>query len=121
MGLILRKNKGMPLTSDEVDGNFQELLERIVALEETPLKGEGLSQVVEDQGEIRFIGSYGNNFGAFKLPNSTFFLKVYKGTLPGVAKTGQLAIYQDEKNFILVFYEGTAWRQVYNGEVILCK
>ena len=121
MGIVLRKEKGMPLTSEDMDGNFQELLDRIIALEETPTMGEGIAQVIEDHGEVQLIGSYGSHLGAFKLIPGNAPLEIYKEILPENAKEGQLAILAEGEDITLAFYAGKAWRFLKNGGEIPCK
>ncbi|GAO98220.1 hypothetical protein Cva_00868 [Caedimonas varicaedens] len=75
MPIIYRHQKNAPLTSDEIDGNFEELLKRVEALEETPNPSEGIGKI-EQKGDILYIsGNQGTFFGQFKLPALSYNLR----------------------------------------------
>ena len=114
MVLVLRCEKGGPLTSEELDGNFEWLEEKIQAVEEIPAQGEGIDQVVQEGSQIRLIGSYGKDFGAFSMYQN---LPVCKGTLPENGEDGEMIIFQKDNVFILLFYAGEFWRVANSGEV----
>ncbi|MBL0941584.1 MAG: hypothetical protein IBJ00_02480 [Alphaproteobacteria bacterium] len=72
MTIIYRADKGAPLTSNELDGNFKDLAERILALETTPLQAESIAKI-EVQGDLMTVtGSKGTVFGHFPLPKVIF-------------------------------------------------
>lgn len=114
MVLVLRREKGGPLTSDELDGNFEWLEEKIQALEDIPTQGEGIDQVVQEGSRIRLIGSYGKDFGAFSMHQN---LPVCKGTLPEKGEDGEMIIFEKDNAFTLLFYAGESWRMASTGEV----
>ena len=114
MTLFLRREKGAPLTSEELDGNFETLDERIVSLEESPLQGEGLAEVIEEGDQVRLVGSYGTDFGGFSLKKT---LNIYNKSLPEYAEPGELSIFVQEGTFTLLFYAYKAWRKASDGEV----
>ena len=68
MALIFRDQKGAPLTSDEVDGNFRELLTRIELLEKTPALAESIGKIEQKGDRVEVIGTNGTSFGAYKIP-----------------------------------------------------
>lgn len=114
MVLVFRREKGGPLTSDELDGNFEWLEEKIQNLEDIPTQGEGIDQVVQEGSQIRFIGSYGKDFGTFSLCQN---LRVYQGTLPKKGEDGEMIIFEKDNAFTLLFYAGESWCVANSGEV----
>ncbi len=69
--IIYRHEKGAPLTSEEVDGNFHELAARLKALEDHPGMGEGIGKVRVQGHHMTLIGTFGTDFGTFSLPVPT--------------------------------------------------
>ena len=68
MAIVYRKEKGSPLSLEEMDGNFRDLEDRLKAVEESPAAAEGIKEI-KVEGEIMSIqGSHGTDFGSFKLP-----------------------------------------------------
>ena len=114
MVLVLRREKGGPLTSDELDCNFEWLEEKIQALEDIPSQGEGIDQVVQEGSQIRLIGSYGTDFGVFSIHQN---LRIYKDSLPEKPDDGEMVIFEKDGIFTLLLYAGESWRKAYNGEV----
>jgi hypothetical protein len=75
MPIIYRYQKKAPLTSDEIDGNFEELVRRIEHLENSPNPAEAVGKV-EKKGDIcEVIGTYGTLLGQFKLPILNYTLR----------------------------------------------
>ena len=68
MAIILRKEKGAPLTSDELDGNFQNINERLCFLEMNPSQAEGIKQMKQINDIVEVVGTFGDVLGRFKLP-----------------------------------------------------
>lgn len=66
--LIYRHDKGAPLTSEEIDGNFYELASRLRTLEDHPAMGEGIGQVRLQGHHLTFTGTFGTDFGTFSVP-----------------------------------------------------
>lgn len=75
MPVVYRHQKGAPLTSDEIDGNFEELLKRIETLEITPTPAEGIKEIEQNGDTLNITGSYGTSFGHFKLPLLTYTMR----------------------------------------------
>lgn len=114
MVLVLRREKSGPLTSDELDGNFESLEERIRSLEESPTQGEGIAQIIEDGSKVWVLGSYGNDLGSFSRNN---YLKIVKEDLPEKGSEGELRIFQSKSDFFLIFYCEGKWRK-FNGDEV---
>lgn len=74
MTIIYRHEKGAPLTSEEIDGNFKELDGRLKTLEENKEEGEGLAKIQIEGDQISFRGTFGKDFGTFTLPKATLNL-----------------------------------------------
>jgi hypothetical protein len=70
MTLIYRAEKGAPLLSSEIDGNFKELETRLQTLEEHPETAESLGRIDVQEDQIRFTGTFGTDFGTFTLPKA---------------------------------------------------
>lgn len=68
MTIIYRHEKGAPLSSEEIDGNFKELEGRLKVIEETPTDGEGIGKIHLEGEHIKFTGTFGKDFGTFALP-----------------------------------------------------
>ena len=69
--MIYRHEKGAPLTTQEIDGNFHELAARLKILEDHPGMGEGIGQVRVQGDHMILIGTFGTDFGTFALPKPT--------------------------------------------------
>ena len=115
MVLVLRREKSGPLTSDELDGNFESLDERIHSLEESLTQGEGIAQIIEDGPHVRVLGSYGSDLGSFSRNN---YLKIVKEDLPEKGSEGELCIFHSKSDVFLVFYCEGKWRKFNGDEVI---
>lgn len=72
MSIILSKNKGSPLTFEELDQNFEELDKKVKHLEETSLPGEGLKEIIQEGDELIFESTFGRNLGRARLPIPLF-------------------------------------------------
>lgn len=72
MTIIYRADKGAPLTSNELDGNFQDLAERVLALETPPIHAEGIAMIEVQGDQMTITGSKGTVFGHFSLPKVMF-------------------------------------------------
>lgn len=114
MALVLRREKSGPLTSEELDGNFEWLEEKIRSLEEIPAQGEGIAQVVQEGSFIRLIGSYGKDYGSFSLRQN---FRICQGKIPEKGEAGEMIIFEKEGVFTLLFYAGASWRNSTTGEV----
>jgi hypothetical protein len=68
--ITYRTEKGAPLTADEIDGNFRELVARIKVLEAHLESGEGLGQILVQGDQMTLIGTFGKEFGTFTLPKA---------------------------------------------------
>jgi hypothetical protein len=68
MGIIYRNKKQEPLTIEEMDGNFANLDERIIALETTPPLAEGIAKITQEGDQLTFLGTFGNPLGKAILP-----------------------------------------------------
>lgn len=71
MTITYRTEKGAPLTSLEIDGNFRELETRLNALEDHSEAGEGIGKIHVEGDQISFRGTFGANFGTFTLPKAS--------------------------------------------------
>jgi hypothetical protein len=68
MPIIYRRDKGGPLTIEEVDGNFADLDRRLRLLETEGIQAEGIGRI-RQEGEIIIItGTRGTAFGRLTLP-----------------------------------------------------
>lgn len=70
MSIIYRVEKGAPLTSLEIDGNFQDLDTRLRVLEKHPEAGEGLGKIQVHGDQMSLTGTFGTDFGTFQLPKA---------------------------------------------------
>ena len=68
MVVILREQKGTPLTSIEVDGNFKELMTRIELLENNRPPIESLANIQQDGDDLVMTGTLGTVFERIRLP-----------------------------------------------------
>jgi len=70
--MILRRQKAVPLTADELDDNFQELFDGIASLKKQldgkPLLPEGIKAIEQSGDVLHFVGTYGSDFGSIALP-----------------------------------------------------
>ena len=73
MAIIYRTEKGSPLSAVEIDGNFKELSNRLIRLEENPEAGEGIGRITVEGDQMTLKGTFGTDFGTFELPKT--FLK----------------------------------------------
>ena len=71
MTITYRKEKGSPLTVQEIDNNFKELETRLNALEEHSEDVEGLGKIHVEGDQLHFQGTFGKDFGTFTLPQAT--------------------------------------------------
>ena len=88
MTLVLRREKGIPLTSDELDGNFEEFELRVEALEEIPWQ------------------------------DKSNHLAIYREVLPDKGTSGEIALFEKAGVLALVFYGNEAWHLASTGEVV---
>jgi len=72
MTIIYRADKGSPLTNDELDGNFQDLSKRLLALETSPIQAEGVGEIRMQEDQMTITGTQGTVFGHFPLPKVIF-------------------------------------------------
>jgi hypothetical protein len=74
MGIVYRRQKGEPLTIEEMDGNFANLDSRIKSLETNPsLSGgvaEGVASVTQEGDRLTIHGSFGTVLGQVTLPKA---------------------------------------------------
>lgn len=70
MPIITRAEKGAPLTSQEIDGNFKELETRIDHLTDHQEAGEGIGKIYLEGDQLHIIGTFGTDFGIFTLPKA---------------------------------------------------
>lgn len=75
MSIIYREDKGSPLTSQEIDGNFRELEQRLSQLEETQERSEGIGKISFQNNILTITGSFGTEFGQFPFPKPTHAFK----------------------------------------------
>ncbi|MBA4749564.1 MAG: hypothetical protein H2057_02975 [Alphaproteobacteria bacterium] len=75
MSMTLSRNKGSPLTFEELDQNFEELDKKVKHLEETSLPGEGLKEIIQEGDELIFESTFGRNLGRARLPMPLFHHK----------------------------------------------
>ena len=68
MSITYRKQKGSPLTIEEMDNNFLDIVKRLFELEKTPLCAEGIKEIVQEGDQITIKGTFGSSFGPFSLP-----------------------------------------------------
>jgi hypothetical protein len=68
MGIVFRQEKGSPLSIEEMDGNFKDLHERVIFLENHPLQAEGIGKIEQEQDLLKITGTFGSNLGTFILP-----------------------------------------------------
>ena len=74
MPIIYRNKKGAPLSSDEADGNFEELEQRIEALKVLLAQGktESLAEIKLNGTRLEFFGTSGIQFESVNLPVVTW-------------------------------------------------
>ena len=72
MPIIYRAQKGGPLTSDEVDGNFADLDKRLTHLEQHTHQTESIGNIDVKGDQMIITGSLGTKFGSFVLPTLSF-------------------------------------------------
>lgn len=71
MPITYRREKGSPLTTEEIDENFRELESRLNALTANSEGGEGLGKIYLAGDQISFTGTFGADFGTFTLPKAS--------------------------------------------------
>ncbi len=72
MPIIYRNIKGMPLTADELDGNFQFIEEKLDLLESNRGGIEVISKIEQEFNIIKFITNLGRTIGTVNLPIAKF-------------------------------------------------
>lgn len=72
MVLIYRADKGSPLTSDEVDGNFHDLDDRVTDLEDSPPAANGIANIVVDGTQMTIVLEDATELGPYTLPQANF-------------------------------------------------
>ncbi len=73
MVVVYRAEKGAPLTCDELDGNFRELVERVERLETNPSQAEAIGNIQLVGQQLVITGTRGTEFGKFKLPTLAIY------------------------------------------------
>jgi hypothetical protein len=68
MPIIYRRDKGGPLTIEEVDGNFADLDRRLRLLETDGIQAEGVARIRQEGETLEITGTRGTAFGRFTLP-----------------------------------------------------
>jgi len=68
MPIIYRRDKGGPLTIEEVDGNFADLDRRLRLLETDGTQAEGIARIHQEGEILEITGTRGTAFGRFRLP-----------------------------------------------------
>jgi hypothetical protein len=97
MPIVLRKQKGSPLTAAEVDGNFEALLMRIEQLEKLRPFQENLAEIKTEGDELILKGTLGSELGRVQLPSLKMMPR-------GGWRTGEIYALND-----LVTYNGCAY------------
>jgi hypothetical protein len=73
--MIYRSEKGSPLTMQELDGNFKELLAMIQELQQQRISEkmlpESLKAVYQEGDKLMFEGTYSSDLGTVTLPTIT--------------------------------------------------
>ena len=75
MPIFYRHQKGSPLTSEEVDGNFYEIVSRLEALEQRTTQSESIAKVEQKGDQLQVIGTFGSIFGQITLPTLKYTLR----------------------------------------------
>jgi hypothetical protein len=75
MGIVYRHIKGAPLTSAEVDANFENLEKRLLAIENQKISPTSLLSIEQHETRIRFLGASGHILGEAELPTQRFVPK----------------------------------------------
>lgn len=68
MPIIYRKQKGSPLTIEEMDENFAQLERRLHDIETVPSLAEGIKEIKQQGDQLTIFGTHGSVFGPFILP-----------------------------------------------------
>jgi hypothetical protein len=68
MTMTYRADKGSPLTIDEMDDNFREIIARVEALENNPPVGETIADIRAEGDHLIIHGTHGSQYGPFQLP-----------------------------------------------------
>ena len=68
MAIVLRKEKGSPLTIEEMDGNFEHLNEKLCNLESSFFQAEGIKSFQQTNDIVEVMGTFGTILGRLKLP-----------------------------------------------------
>ncbi len=68
MAIIYRHQKGSPLTAQEVDNNFYEIVSRLEVLEQKTTQGESIAKIEQKGDRLEIIGTYGHLLGQATLP-----------------------------------------------------
>ncbi|MDR0406968.1 MAG: hypothetical protein LBH38_02705 [Holosporales bacterium] len=75
MGITYRHIKGAPLTSAEVDANFEDLDKRLLAIENPKEAPSGVVSIEQQETHIRFLNASGQVLGEIELPMQRFVPK----------------------------------------------
>ncbi|MGI4851220.1 MAG: hypothetical protein ACRYGR_04700 [Janthinobacterium lividum] len=75
MPILYRHQKGSPLTTEEVDGNFYEIVSRLESLEQKTTQNESIIKVEQKGDQLDIIGSFGSILGEVKLPTLKYNLR----------------------------------------------
>ncbi|ARN84322.1 hypothetical protein [Candidatus Nucleicultrix amoebiphila] len=82
MPIIYRKDKGSPLSFEELDGNFLDLDKRLRSLECKEVYGEGIATISREGDQLVFKNSLGEKVGQCTLP-----MPILKATGPWKSDT----------------------------------
>ena len=121
MSIILRSEKGAPLTIEEMDGNFRELLIRLEKLENGECHVEGLKSAYLEGDEVVFMTSLDRELGRFRLPSLVFCFKgmwaphtLYAfGDIITLQRNAWIC--QEPHTSEGAFHEGPQWRLLLDG------
>ena len=125
MTIILRKIKNAPLTIDELDGNFQDLDERIKQLNTAMATSASIATIERNGNSLWFISKTGDIVADVPLPDTTLTpgqidkLPIFdhKTLTPG--EIGQLGVFLDKAGqAYVIFCDGTKWCQISDNKSI---
>jgi hypothetical protein len=97
MGITYRHIKGAPLSSAEVDTNFEILEKRLLAIENQAVSPTSLLRIEQHDTRLRFLAASGEILGEVELPLQRFVPK-------GEWQIGQIYAKDD-----LVAHESHTW------------
>ncbi len=98
MPIVLRRDKEVPLTFQELDDNFALLDTRLKEIERETLCVEGIQDIKVDDGRLTVVGTHGRSWGPFMLPK--FIPRLMGGwVLDQIYVFGDL-VYQSGKTYM---------------------